>query len=333
MKALTVVAPNKIELIEQPEPTLSRLSVVIAVAGCGVCGSDLPIYRGAQRVEDAGYFGHEFSGTIVSVSEGVNDLHVGERVASGLVRTCGQCEACLSGHPNICPDMKTALSPGGFAEFTRVAENPDFGFLTKSPDHVTWERALLHEPLSCAIRIVEQAEVKLGNRVVVLGLGALGGLSALLAQNSGASVVVGVDIQPGRLALARQVGIHAIDRTDSAWKRNLDNALGFEFADIVFETTGSLSGFADALALARLGGRVVVGSVYHQLANEFDLRPVMRKELHVVGANRLGLVSVFFHWNDRRRTVPLTDEERPSYTISSAQELMACIAKLEMQYN
>ncbi|CAG0956086.1 L-iditol 2-dehydrogenase [Anaerolineae bacterium] len=284
MKSLAVVAPNQIELIEQPEPTVSRLSVVVAVAGCGVCGSDLPLYRQVTRIEDVGFFGHEFSGTIVSVGEGVDDLHVGERVASGLIRTCGHCEKCLSGHPNYCPDMKTALSPGGFAQFTRVTENPDFGFLTTIPDHVTWERATLHEPLSCAIRIIEQAGVKLGDRVVVLGLGTLGLLSGLLAQKSGASVVIGVDIQPGRLALAHQVGINAIARTDSDWKRNLDNALSSEFADIVIETTGSVSGFADALALARLGGCVVVGSVYHHLANEFDLRPMMRKELLVVGA-------------------------------------------------
>ncbi|MBI5029485.1 MAG: alcohol dehydrogenase catalytic domain-containing protein [Chloroflexi bacterium] len=269
MKALAAVAPNKIGLIEQPEPIAARDSVVVAVAGCGVCGSDLPIYRGIQRVEEVGFFGHEFSGTIVSVGENVRDLCVGDRVASGLIRTCGHCEKCFAGHPNYCPDMKATLSPGGFAQFTRVLENSDFGFLTKIPDHVSWEQATLHEPLSCAIRIVEQAQVKLGDRVVVLGLGALGLLSALLAQKSGASMVAGVDIQPGRLALAAQLGIPAIDRTNF---------------DIVIETTGSTSGFIDALSLARLGGRVVIGSVYHQMADGIDLRPIMRKELHVVGA-------------------------------------------------
>ena len=116
MKTLTVIAPKQIELIEQPEPTASRLSVVVAVAGCGVCGSDLPLYRQVTRVEDAGFFGHEFSGAIVSVGEGVVGLHVGERVASGLIRTCGHCEKCLSGNTNYCPHMKTAHSTGAIAQ-------------------------------------------------------------------------------------------------------------------------------------------------------------------------------------------------------------------------
>lgn len=284
MRRVVVAAPGRVEVTEVAEPALEPESVLVEVAACGVCGSDLPAYRGQQPFETLPSFGHEFSGTVLAAGEVVTDLRPGDRVASGVTRTCGRCAACLGGHPNYCADLQDVFAPGGFAQRTRVRHGPASSSLARVADGLAPEHAALHEPLSCAVRIAERGVPRPGDRVLVLGLGAMGLLAGLLTGLWGAGTVVGVDVSAGRLGVAGRAGIAPVDRGAEDWRERVDAALGAPGADLVLETTGRPSGFADALALARLGGRVVVGSVYHEPASDLDLRPIMRKELRVVGA-------------------------------------------------
>ena len=284
MRTLLVAAPGSITLVDRPDPVVAPHTVVVAVSFCGVCGSDLPIFFGQDQAEKVGYFGHEFSGTVVETGPGVEGLSAGDRVASGLIRACGRCERCLSGHPNFCQDMRHAISPGGFASRTLVRYAPDYAFLCRVPSQLPLAHAVLNEPLSCAIRIVEQGEVRPGDRVLVLGLGPMGHLSGLLARLWGAHHVVGVDRSTSRVSLAAENGLSAVDANNPDWPSLVEGMLNGPTADLVIEATGRPESFAYALSLARLGGRVVVGSVYRELAESLDLRPIMRKELHIIGA-------------------------------------------------
>jgi L-iditol 2-dehydrogenase len=284
MRRLVVAAPGRVDVVETEAPAAGPGSVVVDVAACGVCGSDLPAFIGREAPGHAGYFGHEFSGVVVDVGEGVDDLAVGDRVASGLVRACSECPRCRAGHPNYCRELRHVLSPGGFAEQTRVAHAPEYAFLTPVPAGIGPVEAAFHEPLSCAVRIVEQGELQTGDAVAVIGLGAMGLLGGALARLWGAGGVVGIDVLPARLELAASLGLAPVDRSAPDWRRGLEDVVGAEGPSLVIETSGRTSAFADALAIARLGARVVVGSVYQERAAELDLRPIMRKELRVIGA-------------------------------------------------
>jgi L-iditol 2-dehydrogenase len=283
LRILAAREPGLVTAVRTEEVSPRQGTVVVEVAACGVCGSDLPVFRGEQHADTVGYFGHEFSGVVSAVGEGVEDLGVGDRVASGLLRTCGRCPRCLSGHPNYCVALKDVLSPGGFAERTLVRHGPAYSFLVPVPDGVPPEHAALHEPTSCAVRIVEQGPLRPGDRLAVIGLGPMGLLAALIARSWGAGAVVGLDVADPRLAIAESLGIVPVDRRDEDWRGLTERALGIAGADLVLETSGKPSAFADALALAVLGGRVVVGSAYHERA-DLDLEPIMRKELSVTGA-------------------------------------------------
>jgi L-iditol 2-dehydrogenase len=96
VRQLVVAAPGRVQTVEAPAPLATPGSVVVEVAASGVCGSDLPAYQGRQAPEHAGYFGHEFSGTVADVGEGVEDLRPGDRVASGLVRQVQRLRCCCA---------------------------------------------------------------------------------------------------------------------------------------------------------------------------------------------------------------------------------------------
>ena len=214
---------------------------------------------------------------VVDVGSNVEDLTVGDQVTTGVLQGCGGCSNCRLGRPNYCKSLGEVLFPGGFAQRTSV-HHADYQYLVPC-NGLDLLQATLHEPLSCSLRIVEQARVSPGQTVVVLGLGTMGVMSALLAKAFGAGSVVGVDTNPARVDAANALGIESV----SPGGGPLAEPTRIE-ADVVVEATGSPVGFETALAIAGLGGRIVVGSVYSRLAAELDLRPIMRKELEIIGA-------------------------------------------------
>jgi len=279
---LTVATPGQLQLVEDRSPALRPNTVKLRILACGVCGSDLAVWQGHR---DDPYFGHEFTGVVTEVGADVKDLKPGMRVTSGLVRSCGICWNCRNGHPNYCRPLGDVLFPGGFADETLVEHSEHFRFLTPLPPEIDDVTGTLHEAVSCVLRIVDRAGLKAGQSVLVLGLGAIGALAAELCRGLGAGMVVGMDLNPYRLSTAERLKIDAVvDRRNEDWLERVRLAVGPQGADVVIEATGSPKALGDAFRAARLGATVVVGSVYHDLAEQLDLLPVMRKELTVVGA-------------------------------------------------
>lgn len=257
--------------------------VKVAVSACGVCGSDLSIVKRKRKTES--YFGHEFTGTITEVGPRVPDLKVGMRVASGLIKTCGRCRECLNGHPNYCRGLDEALIPGGFCSKTLVRHTEDYQFLSELPSTLDDITGTLNEPVGCALRIANCAEIKFGQSVLIIGLGAMGAITAELLRGSGAGVIVGMDREVNRLKDMRNLGYDKmINRKDEDWLQQIKAAAGRGGVDVVIETTGSPHVLNDAFQAARIGARIVVGSVYHESCANIDLQPIMRKELTVIGA-------------------------------------------------
>lgn len=286
MRKIALIEPGKLELQELDKETeLQKGTVKVDVSACAICGSDLALLSGKRDMTKELYFGHEFSGVVTEVAEGGSGVKPGARVASELSRTCGQCWNCINGLPEYCRSMNDALLPGGFTEKTLVRSMPDYSFLSAIPSTLDDVVASLLEPTNCAYHIAVKADMKPGDNVVVFGLGAMGLLSGIILKRMGAGSVIGVGRRPARLEQVRNAGIFdAVVTNDEQGMGQIKEICGNAGADIVIEATGATQVLADAISLARYGGRVVVGSVYHGTLPDFEPLPIFRKELTIVGA-------------------------------------------------
>lgn len=286
MRKVALVDYGKLELqTADPIAALQPGTVKVRVTACGICGSDIALFRGKRSLQEERYFGHEFSGVVTDGGPGLNGLKTGVRVASELARTCGTCWHCRNGMPNYCRSMNDALLPGGFTEETLVRNTQDYSFLSPVPDSLDDLTATLMEPASCAYRIASQAALRPGQNVLVFGLGTMGLIASRILKSWGAGRIVGVDTNPRRLEQVRALNwLEAVDRNAPDWKSQVEEICGVNGVDVVLEATGVSQVLQDAFQAVRPGGRIVVGSVYSAPADQFELWPIMRKELTIVGA-------------------------------------------------
>ncbi len=287
LRKLKLSAPGQLELTATDDSLkVTEGTVKIAVKACGICGSDLALYNGTRDLANEHYFGHEFSGIVIDPGRGANGLKEGMRVASELVHGCGQCWYCRNGLENYCKGLNDVLFPGGFTEQTLVTNTASYNFLSPIPDELDFVTASLMEAANCAFRVASKANVKPGDSVLVFGLGAIGFIGALILRTLGAGKIVGADRSPKRLEQVRKTGlIDVIDTSESDW---LEKAMSFtgndRGFDVIIEATGAPAVLKDTFMAVRMGGRIVVGSVYHGTTDGFDPLPIMRKELTIVGA-------------------------------------------------
>jgi alcohol dehydrogenase len=257
---------------DAPRPEPGGDEVLIRVLLAGICNTDLEITRG--YLDFSGTLGHEFVGRVVE-GETVPTHLQGARVVGEINCGCGACEFCLKNMGRHCP-ARTVLGISGrdgcFAEFlTLPARN-----LWAVPDSVSDEAAVFCEPLAAALEVLEQVPIHPGQRVLVLGDGKLGVLTALVLGGTGAAVTL-AGKHPRKLAVASDLGVRAVASSD------LTEA-GF---DVVVEATGDPGGRAAAVNLVRPRGTLVVKST---LAQEelCDWTAIVVNELTVVGS-RCGL--------------------------------------------
>jgi L-iditol 2-dehydrogenase len=318
MKALMKTAPGEdnLELREIPEPKAGPGQVVIAVAATGICGTDIHIRRGEYACAPPVVLGHEVSGRIVEVGEGVSALNVGDRVTTETYfHTCGRCRACLEGRINLCPERRSIGTHvnGGFAPYLLVPAIK----VHRLPDNVDDVAAALTEPLACCVHaILELGDVTPGDVAVVSGPGAIGLLSLQVAKAAGATLVaVGTASDEGRLDLARRLGADhtlVVGRDDvPAAVRDLTEGLG---ADVTIEASGAGPSVQQCLRLVRRGGTFCqVGLFGVPVTLDYDLIPL--HEIRVVGS----FAQVPSSWrralalmaDGKVQTKPLVTSQRP----------------------
>lgn len=251
-------------------PIAGPTEVVIEVAACGLCGSDLHATADEHgHATRGGILGHEFSGTISAVgSDVVESWKLGDRVYAMPFGSCGTCPHCQLARPEECEDQHPlgALGPGdcngAYAEFV-AASAVD---LLLVPHNVSFEVAALVEPLATGLMCVQRAGLAIGDRVLILGAGAIGQAIALWARFFGARRVVVVDLVAERLALATQLG--ATDTITAAAVDGVEVDVGERFEaltggppDVVIEAVGRPGMLNRAMSLVRPQGRVVTGGV------------------------------------------------------------------------
>ncbi len=284
MKAVYLKKPGKMEIMEEPMPQVTPGNVIVKIEYNGICGSDVHFFKegrvGDCVLNDKFVLGHEVSGIVVEIGEGVTNLQVNDRVALEPGYACGKCEFCKTGRYNLCPDMKFFAAPpvaGALKEY--VSHPADMCF--KLPDNVSTMEGALVEPLAVGLHATSLGAVSLGQSVVILGAGCIGLVTLLAAKARGASKVAVVDLFDKRLEFAKNMGA---DYTINAKKENVLERMKEIFGvgpDVVFETAGSAVTIAQTSLIARKGGTVVLVGMAAQSEIMYNFFQAMEKELTI----------------------------------------------------
>jgi L-iditol 2-dehydrogenase len=314
----TSAGEGNMELREIPVPEPGAGQVQVEVRATGICGSDLHIYHSdialAMRLPVVA--GHEFSGIVTRVGDGVQSAKVGDRVSAiTSFSTCGRCINCKTGRTNICPEKKLIgyWHDGAFACFIVVPEIN----VQRLPDNVSFRDGAVVEPLCCAIEAaIELTRVKPEGVVLVTGPGAIGQLVAQLAQLCGGRVVLaGKGSDRDRLATAAAVGIHhRVDLEASLLDDVVLDLSGGAGADVVFECSGVAAAARTGLRLLRRGGLFTQVGLFGRPI-EIDYELIAYKEAKVTGS----LGQRWINWNlamkllrhGRVQIAPLVSEVLP----------------------
>lgn len=262
MRAVVLSATETIEIQEVEEPRFGPDEVLIRVGAGGICGSDMHAYRGHHPFRKPPVvMGHEAAGEVVDIGSEVSSVAVGDRVAVEPQISCMTCELCLRGLSNLCErTRRPGLGWGGtFAEYMIAPERVVYGL----DSHTPFEIGALVEPAAVSMRAFRRGEVRLGDRVAVLGAGPIGGFIAHIAERAGVGSLMVTDIKQSNLDFMQRLGIeHAVDAAAAdvpAIRDELTDGQGF---DVLFVTSPNADGLIDAVRLARRGGRIVQVAIY-----------------------------------------------------------------------
>jgi 2-desacetyl-2-hydroxyethyl bacteriochlorophyllide A dehydrogenase len=271
-----VISADAVTVETVPDPAPGPREVVVSVAGCGICGTDLHIAEGEFAPALPVVPGHEFAGEVVALGTDVTELRVGDQVAVDPSLYCHECHYCRRGRGNLCERWGAigVSTAGGAAEFA-VAPVAN---CVRLPDGVTPADAALVEPLSCAVRGFDVLAPQLGDHFLIYGAGTMGLMMMELAKRAGAASVDVVDLNPARLETARELGCTATATSAD----ELDRPRGWE---VVVDCTGVVAAIEDGL------GRVAPGGTFQQfgVAGEgatasFSPYRIYNKEIRIVGS-------------------------------------------------
>ncbi len=247
---------SDVRLEERPAPQAGPGELLVKVMASGVCGSDVMEW---YRIKKAPIIlGHEITGEIAEVGEGVNGYKNGDRVFVSHHVPCNTCHYCLNGNHTACDTLhSTNFDPGGFSEYLRVPQlNVDRGVFIL-PDEVSFEDGSFIEPLACVVRGQRTAGLKPGNSVLVIGSGISGLLHIALARATGAGRIVATDLNEYRLKMAEKFGADTVMSATEDVPARLAEANGGRGADLVIVCAGALPAFEQALKSVDRGGTVL----------------------------------------------------------------------------
>ncbi|WP_436348638.1 zinc-dependent alcohol dehydrogenase [Natronorubrum sp. FCH18a] len=272
---------GRMELVDLERPEPAPGEALIEVDYAGLCGSDAGIYKfksAFERMSLPTTIGHEYTGRVVDVDDGVTEFDVGDRVVERPIRGCGSCYQCRLGEENVCQDaVITGVDhDGAYAGYISVPETA----LQHVPSGVDPKHAALVEPTSIGARaVIQNSRVGAGSRVMVAGPGPIGLLTAQIADAQGGDVVVaGVGSDTNyRLPLAEELGFGPLNVEEhdlEAARAELTDGAGY---DVVFDTTGHPSGLTMAVDEVRKGGQIVMVGQTGETTMEYS--PLVRAEI------------------------------------------------------
>ena len=247
----------KVEDVEVPE--VKDGEVLVKVKAATTCGTDLKIFQRGyveKVIKLPTIFGHEWAGEVAEVGKGLEWPRKGMRVRAGNSAPCLHCSMCQRGKYNLCENMIWLW--GAYAEYIKVPARMVLMNMQGIPNGISYEEAAITEPLACVLHGVEQANVKLGDTVAIIGAGPIGLLHLLTVKKMGAGRTIMIDLVDERLGFAEKLGA---DATVNSGKENVETRIreltGGHGADVAIEAIGLSATWEQALKVARKGGTVL----------------------------------------------------------------------------
>jgi L-iditol 2-dehydrogenase len=284
MQAMVLEQYGRLDLRDLPQPAPGPGEVLIRVAACGICGSDVHGYDGSsgRRIPPI-VMGHEAAGTVAAVGEGVTSLKAGDRVTMDSTIYCGTCDYCRRGQVNLC-DRREVLGVscgeyrrnGAYAEFVAVPER----IVHRLPANMSFVDAAMLEPTSVALHAVAVSGAGAGDTALVIGAGMIGLLTMQAARAAGCSRVLIADVDATRLQLAKELGATEVLDASRDLVREVLRATGG--VDVALEAVGRQETITAAIQSVRKGGTVtLIGNIAPEVT--IPLQVVVSRQLRLQG--------------------------------------------------
>jgi L-iditol 2-dehydrogenase len=287
VKALVLSEYKHLEITDLPDPTPGRGEVLVSVAACGICGSDVHGYDGSsgRRIPPI-VMGHEAAGTIAALGDGVSGFAEGDRVTFDSTIFCGDCDKCRRGDVNLC-DHREVLGvscaefkrAGAFAEYVAVPSR----VLYRLPKKLSFTEAAMLEAVSVALHGVSLAQISTGCTALVVGAGMIGLLTLQALRAAGCSRIFVTDLDSTRLKLAREVGATAVLSSEASVVEQIMQLTEGAGVDVVIEAVGRNETVKVAIESVRKGGTVVlVGNISPEVT--LPLQKVVTRQIRLQGS-------------------------------------------------
>lgn len=288
MKGIVWYGPNDVRYEDWPIPELEDDEVLLKVAFCGICGSEMSIIHGINThgAKPPKILGHEFSGTIAEVGKGVKGFYKGDRVTAHPHAGCGKCYFCKRAQEGFCLNpfnFITSKDSGAFSEFTKVKEKT----LYRIPEEMSLKTASLIEPLSIAVHAISLVYFYPGDTVAILGGGTIGLCCLALMKNYGAGTVILSEPIKTRWELAKKFGADIIidPLEEDLYECIMDATNGFG-VDLCIEAAGNDKTCEQSINLTKKGGTVlVVGVVPIDKKTPISFGDINKREISIIGSN------------------------------------------------
>ncbi|GCE20260.1 zinc-dependent alcohol dehydrogenase [Dictyobacter kobayashii] len=269
MKAVIITEPGEVHVTELDRPTIGAGEVLVRSRAVGISESDVELFQGKRA---NGYFrypaipGHEWSGEVVAVGEGVAHVAPGARVAVESICFCGLCRNCREGKTNLCEAGYEELGftrPGGLAEYVVVPAHQ----LHVLPDHISFEEAALLASAAVVAHAFLRAQPRPGDVVVIVGDGPSSLLAVQLARLYSPAVIAVLGFRAERLQQAQEYGAtHTVNMSREDTQSLIQSLSGGRGADLVFEGTGHVQAIEEALTVVKRGGSVLLTGLEASIA-------------------------------------------------------------------
>jgi 2-desacetyl-2-hydroxyethyl bacteriochlorophyllide A dehydrogenase len=281
MKAMVLNAPGGLALEDVAQPAARAGEVLVRITHTGLCGTDLKIYKGAIPVHYPLIMGHEVIGEVAG-GETLDGIRLGDRVIIDPMLFCGACFQCRAGQTNLCPSgaFIGRDTDGGFAEYAAVPASHIF----RLPDSIDSRTAPLIQVATTCLHAQRQTPLFLGESVAVVGLGVSGQLHVQLAKARGAGTVIGISRSSFKTEMARALGADVTIKSGAAVVERVREATGGRGADVVIESTGVMASLADAIRMARVGGRILSFGIMNAREGALPFYDLYFKELTLIYA-------------------------------------------------
>jgi L-iditol 2-dehydrogenase len=287
MKALLLVEKERLEMADMPSPEIGDDELLVRVAACGICGSDVHGYDGStgRRIPPI-VMGHEAAGVVERVGADVQKFRAGDRITFDSTVYCGKCDFCRAGKINLCDNRRVLgvscgeyRRHGCFAEFVAIPQHIAY----RLPEGLSFEHAAMVEAVSIALHAVGRARPVMGDSAVVVGAGMIGQLIVQALRAAGCGTLIAIDLDESRLERAKRFGADYVFNAKAAdVVEQIKRLTGGHGANAAYEAVGAASPMQTAIASVRKGGAVtLVGNVSPRV--ELPLQAVVTRELTLYG--------------------------------------------------